>query len=134
MPVSLVLPCFCFSVVVLRRGLKCVTACLSRWAALVLFVRLEFACVALWQQPMRTPAQASINIIEKEDAAGMRMQAKYHAMENQALVEPRSYIAFFAFSCGWCACRLRRLRNALTESVLGILFVLWCALGITSAV
>ena len=46
---------------------------------------------------MRTPAQASINIIEKEDAAGMRMQAKYHAMENQALVEPRSYIAFFGF-------------------------------------
>lgn len=39
-PVSLVLSCSRCSVVVLRRGLKCVTACLSRWAALVLFVRL----------------------------------------------------------------------------------------------
>ena len=32
---------------------------------------------------MRTPAQTSINIIEKEDVAGKRIQAKYHAMENQ---------------------------------------------------
>lgn len=51
---------------------------------------------------MRTPAQASINIIEKEDAAGMRMQAKYHAMENQAVVVSRSNIAFFVFI--WLVC------------------------------
>lgn len=81
---------------------------------------------------MRTPAQASINIIEKEDAAGMRMQAKYHAVENQALVVALVN-CFFVFSYGCRACRLRRWRNASTESMLGILLVLWSALGIASA-
>ena len=47
------------------------------------------ACFVRLQQPMRTPAQASINIIEKEDVAGTRMQAKYHAMENQDSVALR---------------------------------------------
>lgn len=70
------------------------------------------------QQPMRTPAQASINIIEKEDIAGTRMQAKYHAMENQASLGLRSFLKLFlhAVACN----RLRRLRSALIESVWGI--------------
>ena len=53
-----------------------ITACIS-------FSLFCHAWVVPLQQPMRTPAQTSINIIEKEDVAGKRIQAKYHAMENQ---------------------------------------------------
>ena len=36
------------------------------------------------QQKMRTPPQATINIVEEEDVAGMAERAKYHSMQNQA--------------------------------------------------
>ena len=56
-------------------------------------------CGLVVQQPMRTPATASVNVIMKEDTAASFDVAKYKGIEDRCLVHHNMYVDLRVLFC-----------------------------------